>query len=1114
MLNVSINNNLFLSNQLEVLADHLREHLFGTGSLPFQKKLILVPGEQLKSYLLQRFVRDPQLGIAAGFQICGIFQGIDHLLISRRSRNRERIPSVLELSLQIEFEILEIIERYGEYDPETKAVMLPLLEYVIEKEDKGVVSSKTRKRLVSLSSRLAKVFSCYGLYGDGLLDLWLDQNGWQQRIWRSLYHSADLNWTYPIKILKNEFSLNTKIHLFGFAYVPKICIEFFKRLDSVFYLHSPCQAFWEDLCTEKERISIQRTLKKQGIRESQRRELDSYLKDQNAFLANLGKLGRKFLELLDDNDMISDEQYVEIEAETLLQHVQKDLLILRGPQDENQLSYTVSSEKSIQFHGCPSKLREVEVLKDNLFEAIRIESTKHHPILPKDIIVLAPDIKEYAPYIHMVFGFDEHRLNYSIYDLELSSQSQFAQALQHLIDLPRHRFEVDSFLKLFSYPNFLSKFEISEEEFSLIREWIHQATVYWGIDSLQRNAFLSQEFDGDEMLEDKHVGTWQHALDLLLKKLVIVDLEDAEGNFSSIIDIGWNEAEILGKFIHIVQSLSEDLKLLINETLLPLTAWMDYFKYLAENYFCLCDEDLRLIEEFGHFSQIFQHLKKNTFSFLSAKKILDHLLNKKSGNFNSTLLNSVKFCSLEPGAAFPSKIICLLGMQEGTFPRMDPKDSLCELSFVNKNNYVPTKMEEDRYLFLELLLCARNYFILSFQNICAKDNQTQNPSLVVKELLSYLEKNYSFEDILLSGIKMHPALAFDKSYFFKNSSFHSHSRINFLAAKTYYSSEKKKPAVFIPEFYEKITLCKKEKKDEIIIDIKQLKKLSKNPIKFYFNQTLGIYLDENTDEINKNDEFILSYLDKAILRNRSLKYPIEQILEKAHLKGQLPLGAFKEVAFKRIKEDVEELHSNLELLNITPSEIFSVELKTSCLEPILSPAGKWILPALKIPLDGGRIAYIIGSMEGLSSNGMIAHKKQTLEDLCEIWPLLLVMLNLPFLEKKISAHLLLTKCGKKKICQIPNVLSLLKNFIQYYELCEDFVSPFLPTWAKALTEENAADLEKEINKSLDFSLFKDPYLDWLYSRDPRPIAKVLIENWSSILQETFSELIQFVEEKQ
>lgn len=1086
MLNGSIINPVFLSNQLEGLADHLRDRLFRNDSSPFIGRCVLVPGEKLKTWLLHRFARDEKLAIAAGFRISTLSQGIQYLLGNRRNR----IPTHLELSLQIEVEILELIEHQEIY-PDSGA----LFDYL-----QGTVNEKLRKRIVHLADRIARIFLIYGIDGEGFLEDWTKKKGWQQTLWKRVFDSGQFPWSYPAKVLKEPCFRKDEIHLFGFGYVPNVYVQFFKNLNSSFYLLSPCQAFWSDLCSERERVLWQRSLKKRGIRESERRELEGYLKNQNTLLANMGKLGRRFLNTFEEESFVFEESYHEPVGESLLEMIQKDLLILSCPLDERKQPCILKDDPSIQVHGCPSKLREVEVLKENIFAAMKREGGTD-PLLPKDILILAPDIAEYVPYIHRVFGDEEAPLNYAIFDLELQAESPFVGAFQHLLEMPGHRFDVESVFKLFSSSLLLEKFDFSEEEGVLIREWIQKARVYWGVDSDQRNAFLSEECDGanEGMLEEGPVGTWEHAWDLLLKQLAMVV---PPSHFRDNPEVEWTEAEVLGKWIHIIQSLSEDLKPLCSRTQMPLDAWMRYFKDLAERYFCLKEEDYEILEEFDRTSQQCDHLK-TPFPYLSLKRVLDQILKRKNCSFHASYLNAVKCGSLEAGCGLPAKMICLMGMQEGAFPRIEQKDSLCE----KKENESPSQTEEDRYLFLEILLSARRYLILSFQSVCPRDNLPQNPSLAIQELLSYVDRNGMDASRL---IRQHPSLSFDKSYFLKDSLLKSTSASYFSAAKAHFSSNKKNPPPFIPEFYQKINLNPQDTVEDCIIPINQLKKCAKNPLQFYFNHTLGIYLERQSVD-PQNKEFVLSYMDKAILRNGSLKMPLENILQAAHQEGGLPLGAFKHVAHQRIQKDVEELHANLEALNVRPSEIFSVELKMTCQRPIRSRAGQWIFPALKIPLKNGRIASIIGKLEGLSPQGMLVHKSQDLEHLCEIWPLLLVMLNLSELD--LPHCLLFSEGAKRKECHFENSSLLLEKCIAYYELCGQYVSPFLPRWAKSLLCGGPEAFEKEIEKPLDFELFPDPYLQWLFSRDPRPDSRMVFENWQGVLKEAFSELILFSGEK-
>ena len=97
----------------------------------------------------------------------------------------------------------------------------------------------------------------------------------------------------------------------------------------------------------------------------------------------------------------------------------------------------------------------------------------------------------------------------------------------------------------------------------------------------------------------------------------------------------------------------------------------------------------------------------------------------------------VTFCSLKPMRSIPFRVVCMLGMSDGEFPRRDVPiafDLLAEEGAAAGRS----RRDEDRQLFLEAMLSARDVFYLSYTGLSTSDNSELPPSVVVSELIDYL----------------------------------------------------------------------------------------------------------------------------------------------------------------------------------------------------------------------------------------------------------------------------------------------------------------------------------------------------------------------------------------
>ncbi len=1030
---------VFMSNQLDVLADKLFEQLFQEGSSPFERRLVVIEYPLLKRYLTFRFARK---AVAAGIKIVSLTQALEEIN-PHFTAKKKQVPSALELSIDLQCKIREVL---GSDDP----LFAPLIEYIGSDE----------KKILSLASELGSLFLRYGMYAGPQLTEWKTQNGWKQ----ALYARVFAAWAEVEEKLDPLLLVEGQIHFFAFGYLPPIYLDFFKDKQSFFYHLSPCSLFWGDLFSDKEKSLLHKRLKSEKDKE----RLDFYFRDTNSLLANLGKLGRLSLNLMEDLNLELEEDYILNKRQTLLEHIQSDLLDLRNPHEGPKI-FVQEEDKSIQFHTASSKLREVEILLVNI-----LASQEQF----QETLVLAPDISEYAPFIHMVFG--EAKIHYSIFDENAFSQSPFIKGYRHLLSLARGRFEVDAVLKLFSNVAFLAKFNLGINDLQTFQAWIKEAKIRWGKDAAQKQQILEEK-------EVSSIGTWEFGLNRLLVAL-------AKGEEDLSIDL--SEAEKLGELITLTRALFEHLNPLQNGEMRSLDSWVGYLTELAQRYFVIDEMGEVFLSKLQALASSLIHLEKNLFSYHAMERILENLFSNAKTPYQASNACALKFCSLNIAGPLKAKATYLLGMQEGAFPRIETPSSLSEIPFVE------TSADRDRYLFLQLLISASHTFTMSFVK-----GENENPSCVVQELLSYINQGYVCvgEEPLSRKLTVeHPVLSYDKNYF-KTPSFHLQKE--YLAAKSRYAKREKTASVLFPEFYASLEKTEKAKKNDIVIELKKLSKFAKHPIQFYFNHVLKIYLE--SEEHFEKGEFILSHIDRAVLRKDSLKKGFSHLFEKAHHKGMLPLGIFKEVARCNAADHKEEYHAHLEALNVDPKTLITIELKASCAEPDFKNSHHLILPPLSVPLEEGRKACIVGKLENVGPCGLLVNETHYLKDLLKVYPSFLVYLNLPLEKLGFPPRLLLSKKGKVKEKLEGDPLDLLAAYIGYYERCLDSPSPLMPEWASGLLEEGVEELEKaiEISKNGFGATFEDLYLKQLFLKDPLFSSAHLHQTWSSYLREVFAPLL-------
>lgn len=231
----------------------------------------------------------------------------------------------------------------------------------------------------------------------------------------------------------------------------------------------------------------------------------------NSLLASMGKMGRDNLYLLAQNDQSELELFIEIQRDSLLHHIQADILHLQEHQDDAKFASSchkpciAAQDDSLQIALCHSPIREVEVLHDRLLA----EFERDPSLKPRDVIVMVPDINAYAPYIQAVFGNapGERFIPFSISDRSADQESPILTAFLQLLALPQSRCLASELLELLETPAIMARFAIDEEEFATAKRWVEEAGIRWGL-----NSDTGAEFE----LPASEQNTWQFGIERML----------------------------------------------------------------------------------------------------------------------------------------------------------------------------------------------------------------------------------------------------------------------------------------------------------------------------------------------------------------------------------------------------------------------------------------------------------------------------------------------------------------------------------------------------------------------------------------------------------------------
>jgi len=949
---------------------------------------------------------------------------------------------------EIYFNLLEKIEKISARFPD-------LREYLNGDE----------KKLIHLADLLSRLFNQYRFYGESFSDA----HPWQIELMEEVFEGrgpSHLN-----ESLDEAICLPTdrfEVHLFALSYLPKSLFEFFEKLSGKVpvrhYHHSPSEYFWTDLLTNRERAFFEKRFKGQRVSAVSLSKWKEFVGNNHPLLSNFGKLGREYLKILENYNFETDEFY-EISKETsLLAQVQNTFL-------SEEPSRTIQSEldSSIKLvQAGASKFREIEIAKDFMTELL-IE--KPH-LQPEDFLFLAPDISLYEPYIHTVFG--EGNLTYKIEDLPLS-QSFYIQGFLDLLNLKNSKWDVKELFVLFENPCFRKKHRLTLEDVEQMREWALKAKVRFGFDknSIDEETLFNHP-------DSFYPHTWEKGMEKMLMGLSFV--VDDETSFSDSYPFGvdgldFTHASLINTFFFLLNSLKKDLDQLKAKESLTLTLWADQLQTLMESYFSPTDSEdffksifLRSLDEMRKMTGLAEFNFTQVYCFLK-KKLL-----QKRAQFQAEVLNGITFRSIKEGGITPSKVIYLLGMQDDAFPRKVENTSLNLMQ-----NYHPSSLDQDRYLFLTALLSAKEAMIFSYLDLSSEDGKSIPYSLLIDELFGYIQKCCGIQDFVSLITKKFPSLSFDSLLFSGESDLKSYSLEMFMAAREHYEGDKENFDRFLFQSPVKPELFDAD------VPLSFLFKLVKDPLALYINRSLGIYLDEEADDLQ---EFSLDPLNRYLMVQEALQNSPSEALQAFEKKEELPLGVFSDLSHWEFENHMDSLYSALKEGGIRPDELSAFNLE----EPIRVPVGDSIIT-------------LRGEIQNVSQKGLVSFSRYSFKEMVKLWPQILVYLLANGINE-IEVSFVKDKFVKKSLI-VEDPTSHLSKYLNYYFVAGKTLTPLMPDWAEGLIRQDYHRFKKDVEASFSSDLFKNRYFLWAFKGKKTFEVEEVYAKWSPFLSETFQGIIDY-----
>jgi exodeoxyribonuclease V gamma subunit len=486
---------------------------------------------------------------------------------------------------------------------------------------------------------------------------------------------------------------------------------------------NPCREYWFDI-VDRRRLSY---LAAQGT-------LD-YHELGNGLLASWGKQRKAQLALLLDDDgeaAIDDNHFVRNPAKSLLARVQNAILDLRDLVP-GAASDVPADDRSVELHVCHSFTRELEVLHDYLLALF----AGRNPPRPADILVVTPALDDAAPLIDAVFGTAprDRYIPYVVTGRRLSGVNRAARALLDLLAVATSRFPASGVVELLQQPIVARRFDIDVAALERIREWIRAAGVRWGADAKHREQCglppLSRH-TFDDGLQRLYLGYALPSAD---------DSENAIAPFDDRLPAGnaeGSDALALGAFFAFVRAL-ERMRV---DVLQPksASAWATSLLQVVAAFLAPQREEIDELREvraaIGELHALIEAGgARDVIPLDVLRTALEAALDDPArGGVPS---GAVTFATMSGLRDLPYRVVCVLGMNDGAWPR-DAHAAEFDLMAAVPRSGDRQRRDDDRNVFLDLLLAARDRLYLSHVGRSVRDNTPLPPSVLVSELLDCL----------------------------------------------------------------------------------------------------------------------------------------------------------------------------------------------------------------------------------------------------------------------------------------------------------------------------------------------------------------------------------------
>lgn len=772
----------------------------------------------------------------------------------------------------------------------------------------GFLRGDEPDRLLQLASRLADLFDQYQIYRPDWLQDWAagrnvlrkaageealaEDQQWQAELWRRVLATLDETQrqaTRPALHARALAHLQSgqplasavarRVSVFGMSHMPGQLLDMLAALAAhsqvLLAVPNPCQYHWGDIIDGREWLRTERRRHAYKDRPLSEVRLEAMHLHAPALLAAWGRQGRDFIRQLDAFD--------NVQAALALTQMQR-LDFFEDPPGEDSARLLVQLQRRIRDlepAACPvqprtadddslvfkvahSPVRELEVLHDQLLQWF------HTPpggqaLSPRDVVVMVPDIEAMAPAIRAVFGqykrSDARFIPFDIADLGAQAISPLIHAVEWLLALPQQRGRMSELVELIEVPALAARFGLSDTDLPTLVRWMAGSGIRWGL-SAEHRAGLGLGVCGQD--NSALFGVQR----MLMGYACGADPMDADGaGLTPYAEVSGLDAELAGSLAHLLQALIDWWQTCTQDA--RPAQWAERGRQLLAALFKARDDKdrsalaaldqaltdwVRACDEAGFDEAVPLAVARS--AWLDALKTPRLEQRFRAGG--------VTFCTLMPMRAIPFKAVCLLGMNDGDYPRRSPRADFDLMGLPGMARPGDrSRRDDDRQLMLEALLSARQVLYVSWSGHSVRDNSEQPPSVLVSQLRDEIDLLWG-QGTARALTTVHPLQPFSRAYFEADSGLQTYAR-EWQAAQTV------APAAARAVQQQGLLPPIESAQGLPTITLTQLARFLRKPVGAFFRERLQVHLEDERSELQDEELFGLGGLDLYQLLDQELQ---------------------------------------------------------------------------------------------------------------------------------------------------------------------------------------------------------------------------------------------------